>query len=180
MMNSYTIITPEDVSISFVHVTKERVAEILEGKNISLIPEGMPVIDLMRRKAYILPDGNVLEIAFPGIGQGLLYNSKEDYVKAHRSEEYFASSKIIQKGNLHYCFNLEKPGKFLDKSIKKLDEYPEFERFSVYLLPQGRICSIANLTEDRYQGNWYSDRENFEYFYKMATDTSTGPPTKKR
>ena len=179
LMSNYHILTPENRVISFEMIKGKNLQALLSEKDVKEIPEEYPAIDILGRKAFLLSAGRIVHVIYPSLQTGILFKDQNDYIKANRSKEYFATTIIIDKEkSLHYSFNLENAIDFYKKTLRKLDQFPEHEGFNAYLLPEDRICYVRKLSDTRYQGYWYADLENFEYFYALYTNEETGPSTK--
>lgn len=180
MADNFSITTPEEITIYF-ELIKGAACQELKQSGLE-IPEGFPAIDLLRRPAYMLTDGKVFHYINPGMQRGILYNNFEDYEKANRTSVYYETSIIIDMDDsaMHYCFYLENAKSYYDQPLKKLDQYPEFEGYRAYLLPNNRICFLRKLTTARYQGTWYADEENFKFYYWLGTSYAQPPRGFKR
>ncbi len=164
MIPNIQIAHPDGKKITFTLVSAKERREILKNEVQSLLR-----VDefLFKTPIHVLNNGDYL-VEYTIRDYAMRFSSKESLDLFTDNKVYFQVSIHSADRNLHYCFWIKSNDRiiqFMETQPIYIDGYPSRLDFKLYQLKDGSYIRINKRAENVYQGKWFPDLENFEYYY---------------
>jgi hypothetical protein len=164
MVPNIQISHPDGKKITFSLVSAKERREILKNEVQSLLR-----IDefLFKTQIHILKNGDYF-VEYTIRDYAMRFASKEDLDLFTDNKIYFQVSIHHADKHMHYCFWIKSNDRiiaFMKTEPAYVDGYPSKLDFKLYQLKDGSYIRVNKRAENVYQGKWFPDLENFEYYY---------------